>query len=136
MLHVCCQERHFRTPAAHSVNAAERPSVYLCFHPPTPLPHSYKHSVNHTPANHQTDMHAYSHTRKPIPNTSADACRYSRPLKKQTDRCWFAGVHTYTRGHANEDSTTYTPTLIFISIHDHTPNSGQIVYRSIGSLNK
>lgn len=36
MLHACCQARHFRTPAAYSVNATERPSVYLCLHPPVP----------------------------------------------------------------------------------------------------
>lgn len=33
MLQVCCQERHFRTPAAPAVNAAECPSVYLCLLP-------------------------------------------------------------------------------------------------------
>lgn len=57
MLHVCCQERHFRTPAAHSVNATGRPSVYLCLHPP-PFPHA--HTVTHT-CKASMHAHTYSH---------------------------------------------------------------------------
>lgn len=122
MLHVCCQQWHFRTPAAHSVNAAEHPSVYLCLHfliPTSTQCNTYLQIIY---------THAHLVTYKTThPNTNPDTCRHCRPLKnKLIDNGGMQMKHPLTCLH------THT----YICIHYHAHNSRQIVYPSIGSLTK
>lgn len=106
MLHACCQERHFRTPAAHSVNAAERPSVYLCVHPPIPTCAECNTDLQ------ITNVHAHLHTHK---ETHANMSPGTfKPLKnKLTDAGVRVHTHTHTRGQANKHSLAHTHTHVY-----------------------
>ena len=80
MLHVGCQERHFRTPAEHGVSAAERHSVHLCLHPLDPSTPTRGHTHLQT-----TNAHAYlvAHKETQAQTHEAIACL----LKRNRCRC-------------------------------------------------
>lgn len=78
-------------------------------------------------------MHTYTHTRKPM-QTWAQALLSHLKTNWQMLVCGCTHIHTQEGRQINTHSPTHTHTRI--CIHNHTHNSGQIVYCSIGSLTK
>lgn len=96
-------------PLLHSVNTAERPSVYLCLHPPTPTRTECNTHLQIT--NVHACLNTHAHAQKPIQTDAQTLTDIAGHLK--IDRCWHTDAQrsTHAQRQGNRQSVVHTFTI-------------------------